>query len=109
MRVSFHKIFKKIAKSAVFDVEKPLEMDPDLQKFWKNPVKWAFFDKKNPYIWVGVSDLKRHTLSKNNLSTPLDIILCSVHWAIAKISDISKKRTGIFLLSNWGIYKTWIS
>ena len=40
----------------VFEVEKPLEMGHNLQKFWKK--------EKNPEMWVGVSDLRLHTPSK---------------------------------------------
>ena len=34
-RVQFHKTFKKLVKSADFEVEKPLEIGPNLQKFLK--------------------------------------------------------------------------
>ena len=59
-----------MVKPAIFEVEKPLEMGPDLQKFKKKLKIRRFLRKKNPKIWVGVSDLGQHTLSKNNLSTP---------------------------------------
>ena len=42
-RSHFTKIEKKIVKSAIFEVEKPLEMGPDLRKFWKKNVKSAVF------------------------------------------------------------------
>ena len=55
----FTKIAKKIVKSGIFVLEKPLEMSPYLQK------SAAFEGEK----WVGVSEIGPHTPSKNNLST----------------------------------------
>ena len=64
------KFAKKIVKSAIFEAEKPIEMDPNLQKFQKNCLFSHFLSEKNPQIWVGVSNLGPHTSSKNNSSTP---------------------------------------
>ena len=44
----FTKIAKKMVKSAIFEVEKPLEMGPDLQKFRKNRKISRFLREKNP-------------------------------------------------------------
>ena len=60
---------KKKVKSAVFEVEKPLEVGPDLLKFRKNSQISCISREKNLYIWIGISDLILHTLSKNNSST----------------------------------------
>ena len=63
----FTKIFETNVKSGISVVEKPLEMSPDLQKFWeKKPVKSAVFEGEK---WVGVSELGPHTPSNNNFST----------------------------------------
>ena len=63
---------KKMVKSTVFEVEKPLVMGSDLRKFQggKNVKSAVFWGRKILRFWVGVSDLGLHTLSKNNLSTP---------------------------------------
>ena len=39
---------KKKVKSAIFEVEKSLEMGPDLRKFWKNCKISRFLREKNP-------------------------------------------------------------
>ena len=45
----FTKIAKKIVKSAICEVEKPLEMGPNLRKFQKKPpLKSAVFEGENP-------------------------------------------------------------
>ena len=63
LRRGFHftKIVKKNCKISHFGVEKPLEMGPNLRKFWKERKISHFLREKNP---------RPHTLSKNNLSTP---------------------------------------
>ena len=70
---NFQQKKKKIdkIKSAIFEVENPLGMGLDLRKFQeKNCLFSHFLSEKNPYIWMGVSDLGLHTPSKNNLSSP---------------------------------------
>ena len=37
------KLRKKMVKSGIFVLEKPLEMSPDLQKFWEKTVKISRF------------------------------------------------------------------
>ena len=46
LRRGFHftKIAKKIVKSSLCEVEKPLEIGPDLQKFRKQPLNQSFFE-----------------------------------------------------------------
>ena len=39
---------RKIVKSSHFEVEKPLEMGPDLQKFRKKALNQPFFEGENP-------------------------------------------------------------
>ena len=69
-RVSHYtKIVNKLSNQLVLRQKKPLEMGPDLQKFQKTR-HIAIFEGEKFLEWVGVSDLGRHTPSKNNLSTP---------------------------------------
>ena len=43
-RIPFHKNCEKLVKSSIFDVEKPVEIGPDLQTFWKkNQISRFFF------------------------------------------------------------------
>ena len=49
------KLSKKFyIKSAILEVEKPLEMDPDICKNFENNQNSHFLRGKNPEMWVGV-------------------------------------------------------
>ena len=62
----FTKIAKKNVNQPLFEAEKPLEMVPICENFGKKkPVKSTIFEEEKS-IWVRVSDLGPHTLSRNN-------------------------------------------
>ena len=68
LRRGFHfaKFAKKLAKSAVFEVEKPLENGLRFAKISKKQTNQPFFEGEKSLDMGGVSDLGRHTPSNNN-------------------------------------------
>ena len=59
----FTKIAKKIVKSGIFVVKKPLEMNPDLQKFWEKKRKnQPFLREKNGYGFQNLGPTPRQKI-----------------------------------------------